>query len=185
VWRPLTRRPACTYSASWLLGRRSMPCSAIVCPDHSWCRTIWRRPRIIRRACRGLPWGGSIWSTIRVRLIWWNGGLRFALLLQVLLIFIVARLVFAWWQRRDLAASHSYAGARPARGYGFGGFRGILNSTRDQLAGEPLTIAKWTMMRSNGRWETSKLPTQQEDPFGSAHHGHSRDAVLFLRRVGG
>jgi predicted lipid-binding transport protein (Tim44 family) len=66
----------------------------------------------------------------------------FGLLLQVLLIFIVARLVFAWWQRRDLAAAHSYAGARPATGYGFGGFRGILNSTRDQLAGEPLTIAK-------------------------------------------
>src|SRR6516164_9202980 len=66
----------------------------------------------------------------------------FGLLLQVLLTFIVARLIFAWWQRRNLAAAHSYAGARPATGYGFGGFSGILNSARDQLAGEPLTIAK-------------------------------------------
>src|SRR5262249_19154667 len=66
----------------------------------------------------------------------------FGLLLQVLLIFIVAGLIFAWWQRRNFAAAHSYAGARPATGYGFGGFSGILNSTRDQLAGEPLTIAK-------------------------------------------
>ena len=69
-------------------------------------------------------------------------GSIFGLLLQVLLIFIVARLIFAWSQRRNLAAAHSYAGARPATGYGFGGFRRILNSTRDQLAGEPLTIAK-------------------------------------------
>ena len=66
----------------------------------------------------------------------------FGLLLQVLLIIVVARLIFAWWQRRNLAAAHSYAGARPATGYGFGGFSGILNSTRDRLVGEPLTIAK-------------------------------------------
>jgi predicted lipid-binding transport protein (Tim44 family) len=66
----------------------------------------------------------------------------FGLLLQVLLIIVVARLIFAWWQRRNLAAAPSYAAPNPATGHSFGSFSGILNSTRSQTAGEPLTIAK-------------------------------------------
>jgi predicted lipid-binding transport protein (Tim44 family) len=54
----------------------------------------------------------------------------------------VARLIFAWWQRRNLAAAPSYAAPNPATGHSFGSFSGILNSTRSQPAGEPLTIAK-------------------------------------------
>jgi predicted lipid-binding transport protein (Tim44 family) len=65
----------------------------------------------------------------------------FGLLLQVLLIIVVARLVFAWWQRRNLAAAPSYAVPNHATGHNFGSFTGILNSTRSQPAGEPLTIA--------------------------------------------
>ena len=66
----------------------------------------------------------------------------FGLLLQVLLIIVVARLIFAWWQRRNLAAVPSYAASTPATGHSFGSFSGILNSTRSQPAGESLTIAK-------------------------------------------
>ena len=65
----------------------------------------------------------------------------FGLLLQVLLIIVVARLIFAWWQRRNLAAAPSYAAPNTATGHNFGGFSGILNSTRSQPADEPLTIA--------------------------------------------
>jgi predicted lipid-binding transport protein (Tim44 family) len=66
----------------------------------------------------------------------------FGLMLQVLLVIAVARLIFAWWQRRNLAAAPSYAASNPAAGQSFGSFSGILNSTRSQAAGGPLTIAK-------------------------------------------
>jgi predicted lipid-binding transport protein (Tim44 family) len=62
----------------------------------------------------------------------------FGLLLQVLLIIVVARLIFAWWQRRNLATTPSYAGPNHATGQSFGS--GILR--RSPPAGESLTIAK-------------------------------------------
>jgi predicted lipid-binding transport protein (Tim44 family) len=65
----------------------------------------------------------------------------FGLLLQVLLIIVVARLLFAWWQRRNLAAAPAYAAPNPAASHNFGSFSGILNNTRSQSSGEPLTIA--------------------------------------------
>ena len=66
----------------------------------------------------------------------------FGLLLQVLLIIVVARLIYAWWQRRNLAGAPAYAASNPATGHSFGSFSGILNNTRSQPAGESLTIAK-------------------------------------------
>jgi predicted lipid-binding transport protein (Tim44 family) len=66
----------------------------------------------------------------------------FGLLLQVMLIIVVARLIFAWWQRRNLAAPLSYAMPNSASAHNFGSFDGILNGSRSQSAGEPLTIAK-------------------------------------------
>jgi predicted lipid-binding transport protein (Tim44 family) len=63
------------------------------------------------------------------------------LLLQVMLVVIVARLIFAWWQRRNMPAP-AYAAAHPATGHGFGGLTGMLGSTNEPPAGEPLTIAK-------------------------------------------
>jgi predicted lipid-binding transport protein (Tim44 family) len=63
------------------------------------------------------------------------------LLLQVVLVVIVARLIFAWWQRRN-ASTHAYAAARPGTGYNSGGFGGMLGGTASPGAGEPLTIAK-------------------------------------------
>jgi predicted lipid-binding transport protein (Tim44 family) len=63
-------------------------------------------------------------------------------MLQVLLVIVVSRLIFAWWQRRNLAAAPSYAASNPATGESFGSFSGILNSARSQPAGGPLTIAK-------------------------------------------
>jgi predicted lipid-binding transport protein (Tim44 family) len=66
----------------------------------------------------------------------------FGLLLQVVLIIFVARLISAWWQRRNMSAAASYAAPYPATGHGFGGFSGILNGTRSQSASEPLTISK-------------------------------------------
>ena len=63
------------------------------------------------------------------------------LLLQILLIFVVARLIFAWWRRRHMRMAPSYAAPIPT-GQSTSSFRGMLNSTRNQPPGEPLTIAK-------------------------------------------
>ena len=63
------------------------------------------------------------------------------LIVQVILLAIVARLVFAWWHRRSLSAP-SFAGARSSTTHSFGGPGGMLSGTAAQPAGEPLTIAK-------------------------------------------
>jgi predicted lipid-binding transport protein (Tim44 family) len=63
------------------------------------------------------------------------------LLLQVALVVIVARLIFAWWQRRN-ASTPAYAAARPVTGYNFGGFGGMAGGAASPGAGEPLAIAK-------------------------------------------
>ena len=59
------------------------------------------------------------------------------LVLQIGLVIIVARLLFAWWQRRHEPA---YAAAHPATGHAFGGLGGVLAANAP--AGEPLTIGK-------------------------------------------
>ena len=48
------------------------------------------------------------------------------LLLQVALVVIVARLLFAWWQRRNSPAP-AYAAAQPATGHAFGGLGSMLS----------------------------------------------------------
>src|SRR5262245_31429032 len=59
------------------------------------------------------------------------------LLLQIVLVVVVARLLFAWWQRRNVPAS-AYATAEPATGHsGLGGMFGA-NAPADQK----VTIAK-------------------------------------------
>jgi predicted lipid-binding transport protein (Tim44 family) len=58
------------------------------------------------------------------------------LLLQIVLVVIVARLIFAWWQRRQMPA---YAAAHPATRHGFAGLGGMLGASAP--AGAPLTIA--------------------------------------------
>ena len=64
------------------------------------------------------------------------------LLFQVVLVVIVARLIFAWWQRRN-APAPAYAAARPATAHSFGGLGGMWGgSAAAPPAGEPLTIAK-------------------------------------------
>jgi predicted lipid-binding transport protein (Tim44 family) len=63
------------------------------------------------------------------------------LLLQVVLVVIVARLVFAWWQRRNMPAP-AYAAAHPATGHSFSGLGGMLGGANVPPAGEPLTIDK-------------------------------------------
>ncbi len=63
------------------------------------------------------------------------------LILQVILVVIVARLISAWWHRRNLSAP-SYAGARSSTGHSFGDPSGMLSGTAAQPAGEPLTVAK-------------------------------------------
>lgn len=61
------------------------------------------------------------------------------LVLQVVLIVVVARLLFAWWQRRNTPAP-AYAAAHPVTGHSFGGLGGMFGSNAP--AGEPLTIDK-------------------------------------------
>ncbi len=59
------------------------------------------------------------------------------LMLQIGLVVIVARLLFAWWQRRHEPA---YAAAHPATGHSFSGLGGMFGANAP--AGEPLTIGK-------------------------------------------
>lgn len=61
------------------------------------------------------------------------------LVLQVVLIVIVARLLFAWWQRRN-APAPAYAAAHPVTGHSFSGLGGMFGTSGP--AGEPLTIGK-------------------------------------------
>jgi predicted lipid-binding transport protein (Tim44 family) len=66
----------------------------------------------------------------------------FGLLLQIGLIVIVARLIFAWWQRRNMSLAASYAAARPATGHSFSSLGGMANGTGTPPTPEPVTIAK-------------------------------------------
>jgi predicted lipid-binding transport protein (Tim44 family) len=61
------------------------------------------------------------------------------LVLQVALIVIVARLLFAWWQRRNMPAP-AYAAAHPVTGHSFRGLGGMFGANAP--AGEQLTIEK-------------------------------------------
>lgn len=61
------------------------------------------------------------------------------LLLQVVLVVIVARLIFAWWQRRNMQPA--YAAAHPVTGHNFGSVREMLGANLSP-AGEHLAIAK-------------------------------------------
>jgi len=63
------------------------------------------------------------------------------LLLQVALVVIVARLLFAWWQRRNSPAP-AYAAAQPATGHAFGGLGSMLSGGNAAPADEPLTVDK-------------------------------------------
>jgi predicted lipid-binding transport protein (Tim44 family) len=63
------------------------------------------------------------------------------LLLQVVLVVIVARLVFAWWQRRNMPAP-AYAAAHPATGHSFSGLGGMLGGANVPPTGDPLAIDK-------------------------------------------
>jgi predicted lipid-binding transport protein (Tim44 family) len=65
------------------------------------------------------------------------------LIIQVVLVIWVARLAFAWWQRRN-APAYAAQAASPAPGagtQGFGGFAGMFGGG-NAPAGEPITIDK-------------------------------------------
>jgi len=61
------------------------------------------------------------------------------LVLEVVLIVIVARMLFAWWQRRNMPAP-AYAAGHPVTGHSFSGLGGMFGGNAS--AGEPLTIGK-------------------------------------------
>ncbi|MGB8672360.1 MAG: TIM44-like domain-containing protein [Pseudolabrys sp.] len=62
------------------------------------------------------------------------------LMLQIVLVVIVARLLFAWWQRRN-APVPAFAAAQPAAsGHSFSGLGGMFGSNAP--ANQPLTITK-------------------------------------------
>lgn len=63
------------------------------------------------------------------------------LLLQVGLVVIVARLLFAWWHRRNSPAP-AYAAAHPATEHAFGGLGSMLGGGNAAPAGVPLTVAE-------------------------------------------
>ena len=63
------------------------------------------------------------------------------LMLQAVLVVIVARLMFAWWRRRNIPAP-AYAAAHPATEHSFGGLSGMLGGANAPPAGEHLTVAK-------------------------------------------
>ncbi len=64
----------------------------------------------------------------------------FGLMLQIGVIVIVARLLFVWWQRRNVPAA-AYAAAHPATGHSFSGLGGGMFGS-NAASGEPLTIGK-------------------------------------------
>jgi predicted lipid-binding transport protein (Tim44 family) len=70
------------------------------------------------------------------------------LLLQVVLVVIVARLVFAWWQRRNMPTP-AYAAAHPVTGQSFSGLGGMLGGANIPPTAEPLTIDKLTIEKSD------------------------------------
>src|SRR5215510_6524843 len=61
------------------------------------------------------------------------------LMLQIALVVVVARLLFAWWQRRN-APAPAYAAAHPATGHSFSGLGGMLGGNAP--AAEAPTIDK-------------------------------------------
>jgi predicted lipid-binding transport protein (Tim44 family) len=63
------------------------------------------------------------------------------LLFQVLIIVIVARLIYAWWQRRNIGARPAYAGSNATAGYGFG-HPAAANVANTAFVGEPIRIGK-------------------------------------------
>ncbi len=63
------------------------------------------------------------------------------LLLQIVLVVIVARLIFAWWQRRNMPTP-AYAAAQPATRHDFGGLGGMPSGANAAAANEQLVIAK-------------------------------------------
>jgi predicted lipid-binding transport protein (Tim44 family) len=63
------------------------------------------------------------------------------LLLQVVLIVIVARFIFAWWQRRNTPAG-AYATTGPSTGYSFAGLAGTSSGTVSRTTAPPITITK-------------------------------------------
>jgi predicted lipid-binding transport protein (Tim44 family) len=81
------------------------------------------------------------------------------LLLQVALVVIVAKLLFAWWQRRNMPA---YAAAQPAAGHGFAGLGGMLGSSTP--AGSPLS-RRTTMRSSNCSAIFSRLTRLRISPL--------------------
>src|SRR5215467_3487558 len=62
------------------------------------------------------------------------------LLFQIVLVVIVARLIFAWWQRRRNPMPAFAGAAHPAPGHNFGGLGGF-GSAQAPPAGAPLAIA--------------------------------------------
>ena len=62
------------------------------------------------------------------------------LLLQVVLVVFVARLILAWWRRRNMQPA--YAAAHPVTGHNFGGVSEMLGGANLSPAGEHLAIAK-------------------------------------------
>jgi len=61
------------------------------------------------------------------------------LLLQIVLVVVVARLLFAWWQRRNTPAL-AYANPEPATKHSFSGLGGMFGANTP--AGQKMTIAK-------------------------------------------
>jgi predicted lipid-binding transport protein (Tim44 family) len=68
-------------------------------------------------------------------------GSIFGLLLQIGLVVIVARLIFTWWQRRNMPQA-AYAAAHPATGQNFSGLGGMFGGGTAQPASPPLTLGK-------------------------------------------
>jgi len=76
------------------------------------------------------------------------------LLLQVVLVVIVARLIFAWWQRRNMQPA--YAAAHPVTGHNFGGVSEMLGGANYHRPANILPSPSRTMMRSSDCSATSR-----------------------------
>ena len=140
--------------------RVSPPCAAPI------GQTAMRpgRRRIVWRDCCRFPRRRSIWPAVRARTFRWHGGLCL--------------------DHRSAVASHADRDRRPAdlrqvaaAQYISAGLCGGASCDWTQL---------WPSQWNVGRHQrTIGQRTSYRRPFGPAREGHTRDAVLFLRAVGG
>ena len=137
------------------------------------CNASWLvRRRIVRRDCCRLPRRRSVWPAVRTLTFRWHGRLCLdprSAGCEFILVVIVARPIFAWWQRRNMPAPAHVA----ATGHSFGGLSGMLAAPMHRRPANLSPSPSRTMTRSNEcsatseqlvRWKTFRPCVRRSRP---------------------